>query len=154
MNERLSEALLRLPAHPSIAYRGMMASASPNTITVRAVLPSSLDPRRASENFTCDRLAAIATITGRAVAQLSRHPEEQEIAILPGTVLLPVGFVVVPGLDGDVVLLAEPGTAPDLPATSTELKQTVVEQVTAALGRPAVTILSPGRFAPQKNKPI
>ena len=149
MTQSLVEALMRLPAQPSITYRGMTASAANAAITVPTVLPSSLDPRYASENFTSERLAAIATITGRPIAQLSRHPEEQEVAILPGTVLLPVGFVAVPGLDNDVVLLAEPGTAPGLPATSAELKETVIQQVTAALGRSPVAVLSPGRFTPR-----
>jgi hypothetical protein len=127
----------------------MTASAPTVAITVPTVLPSSQDPRYASENFTAERLAAIATISGRLVAQLSRHPEEQEIAILPGMVLLPVGFVTVPGLDNDVVLLAEPGTAPGLPATSDELKETVMQQITVALGRSPVAVLSPGRFTPR-----
>jgi hypothetical protein len=66
---------------------------------------------------------------------------------------LQVGFVAVSGLDNDVVLLAEPGTAPGLPANSTELKQAVVQQITAALGRSPVTVFSPGRFA-ARGKPV
>jgi hypothetical protein len=102
----------------------------------------------ASENFTAERLAAIVTVSGRLIAPLLRHPDEQEIAILPGTLLLSVRTVAVPGLLNDVVLLAESGTAPDLASDSAELRQVVAQQITDALARPAVTIHSPGLFAP------
>jgi hypothetical protein len=115
-------------------------------------MPTSADPRVASENFTAERLAAIVTVSGRLIAPLSRHPDEQEIAILPGTLLLTVGSVAVPGLVNDVVLLAETGTAPGLPSDSAELRQVVTQQVTDALAKPAVTVHSPGRFAPPSAK--
>jgi hypothetical protein len=115
-------------------------------MTVSAVMPTSADPRFASENFTAERLTAIVTITGRFIGPLSRHPDEQEIAVLPGTLLLAVGSVPVPGLANEVVLLAETGTAPGLPNDSAELRVTVIRQVTYALAQPAVTIHSPGRF--------
>jgi hypothetical protein len=60
-------------------------------------MPTSADPRVASENFTAERLAAIVTVSGRLIAPLSRHPDEQEIAILPGTLLLAAGSVAVQG---------------------------------------------------------
>jgi hypothetical protein len=95
-------------------------------------------------------LAAFVTVTGRLIAPMSRHPDEQEIAILPGTLLLPVGTVAVPGLVNDVVLLAESGTAPGLPRDSTELRHVVIQQIAHALARPQETIHSPGRFAPPR----
>ncbi|WP_157516741.1 hypothetical protein [Mycobacterium sp. MS1601] len=113
------------------------------------MLPSSLSPRVASENFHAERLAAIVAITGRYIAPLSKHPDEQEIALLPGTVLLPVGSVAVDGLVNQVVLFAEPGEAPQLPAGPAELRDVVSQQVGAALRAPAVTIHSPGRFSPR-----
>jgi hypothetical protein len=91
------------------------------------------------------------TISGRFIAPLSRHPHEQEIAILPGTLLLAVGSVAVPGLVNDVVLLAETGTAPGLPNDSAELRQVVTTQVMDALAKPAVAINSPGRFFPPRG---
>jgi hypothetical protein len=118
------------------------------SFTLQAVLPTSTDPRVASENFTAQRLAAIVTISGRLVAPMSRHPEEHEIALLPGTLLLPVGSVTVDGLINDVVLLSETGTAPGLPADSGELRRTVTQQVMDALRQAAVTVYSPGRFTP------
>jgi hypothetical protein len=120
-------------------------------MTVSAVMPTSADPRVASENFTAELLAAIVTVSGRLIAPFSRHPDEQEIAILPGTLLLSVGSVSVPGLVNDVVLLAESGTAPGLPRDSTELRQVITQQVSDALTRPAVTVHSPGRFTPPQD---
>jgi hypothetical protein len=87
------------------------------------------------------------SITGRLVAPFARYREEQEIAMLPGTLLLLAGSVDVPGLPDSVVLLAEPGDAPGLPADSAALKQAVIEQITSAVARPAVTVNTPGRFA-------
>jgi hypothetical protein len=151
VTSNLVDTLSRLPAHPGITYRGMSGSAPHSAITVSALMPTSADPRVASENFTSERLAAIVTVSGRLIAPLSRHPDEQEIAILPGTLLLPVGSVSVPGLVNDVVLLAETGTAPGLPRDFVELRQTVVKQVNDALAEPAVIVRSPGRFTPPRN---
>src|SRR4029453_13038804 len=148
VTSNLVDTLSRLPATPGITYRGWSGPAPHTAMTVSAVMPTSADPRVASENFTAERLAAIVTITGRFIAPLSRHPDEQEVAILPGTLLLTVGSVAIPGLVNDVVLLAETGSAPGLPKDSAELRQVVTQQVTAALARPDVTIHSPGRFAP------
>jgi hypothetical protein len=144
----LVDTLSRLPASPGITYRGWSGPVPQSAMTVSAVMPTSSDARVASENFTSERLSAIVTVSGRLIAPLSRHPDEQEIAILPGTLLLSVGTVAVPGLVNDVVLLAESGSAPGLPSDSTELRQVVTQQITDALARPAVTIHSPGRFAP------
>jgi hypothetical protein len=153
MTSGLVDTLSRLPASPGITYRRLSGPAPQTATSVGAVMPTSADPRVASENFTAELLAAIVTVTGRLIAPMSRHPDEQEIAILPGTLLLFVGSVAVPGLTNDVVLLAETGTAPGLPADSTELRQVVTQQVTGALARPAVTVHSPGRFSPPRNIP-
>ncbi len=137
---------MALPATPSITYRGTSGAALNGAITIQGVLPTSVDPRVASENFTAERLAAIVTITGRYIAPMSRHPDDQEIALLPGTVLLPAGSMDVDGLGKPVVLLAEPGTAPGLPKDSEELREVVRNQVGSALGLPPVVVHSPGRF--------
>ncbi|MCV7416008.1 rhodanese-like domain-containing protein [Mycolicibacterium litorale] len=105
----------------------------------------------ASENFTSERVAAIVTMTGRSIAPMSRHPEELEIAILPGTLLLPAGAIAVPGLTNPVVLLTEKGWAPELPESRAELERTVIEHVTHAMAQPAVPIFSPGRFTPPRR---
>lgn len=147
----LADNLARLPATPGITYRGMAGPPPNSAFTLSAVLPTSADPRIASENFTSERIAAIVTITGRFIAPLSRNPSEMEIALLPGTLLLPVGFADVPGIENPVILLAEAGSAPGLPADGAELRQVVVERIAAALARPAVRITSPGRFTPSRS---
>lgn len=147
MAEDIVTTLSQLPAMAAITYRGMAGPRPNGSFTLSGILPTSMDPRVGSENFTADWLAAIVSITGRLVAPFARYQEEQEIAMLPGTLLLLVGSVDVPGLPDSVVLLAEPGDAPGLPADSAGLKQAVIEQITAALARPPVTVNTPGRFA-------
>lgn len=121
------------------------------SFVVSAVLPTSADPRIASENFQSDRIAAVVTVTGRSVAPLSRHPDEQEIAILPGTLLLPAGSVAVAGLSNPVLLLVETGWAPGLPADREELEGAITDKVASALAQSAVPIHSPGRFTPPRR---
>ena len=151
MTNSVVDTISQLPATPSVVYRGMSGAPPASSFTVAALLPTSADPRVASENFTSDRVAAIATVTGRSIAALSRHPEEQEVAILPGTLLLPVGEVDVPGLPKPVVLLAETGWAPGLPENKNELERTVIARVSDALARPPAEIHSPGRFSPPRS---
>jgi hypothetical protein len=143
------DTLSRLPATPAITYRGMSGPPANVAFTLSNVLPTSTDPRIATENFTAERVAAIVTVTGRFIGPLSRHPQDSEIALLPATLLIPVGSVAVDGLANDVVLLAETGTAPGLPADLAELKRIVNSQVGAALLREPVAVHSPGRFSPR-----
>ncbi|MUL49066.1 hypothetical protein FZI85_19760 [Mycobacterium sp. CBMA293] len=146
----IAETLAKLPATPGITYRGMSGAPARSAITLPHVLPTSADPRVATENFTAERVVAIFTITGRFIGPLSRYPDQMEVALLPATLLVPVGSIAVPGVANDVVLLAETGTAPGLPADLPELHRVVSAQVSAALQRPPVTIRSPGRFSPPR----
>ncbi|WP_396908139.1 SseB family protein [Mycolicibacterium sp.] len=122
--------------------------------TAPASLPTSADPRIASENFTSERVAAIVTVTGRYIGPMSRHPEEREVAILPATLKTPVGSMIVAGLANPVVLLTEPGHAPGLPPNQHELERVVREQITDALACPPAPTHSPGRFAPSAGPTI
>ncbi|WP_328352491.1 hypothetical protein OG976_19865 [Mycobacterium sp. NBC_00419] len=147
MTDDIVTTISRLPAMPAITYRGMAGPKPVRAFTLSEILPTSMDPRVASENFTAEWPAAIVSITGRLVAPFARYREEQEIAMQPGALLLPARSVEVPGVPGGVVLLAEPGDAPGLPADAAALKAAVVQQVSDALLRPDVAINSPGRFA-------
>ncbi|WP_234818097.1 SseB family protein [Mycolicibacterium sphagni] len=153
MADDILTTLSKLPATPAITFRGMTGAKPNASFTLSGIMPTSMDPRVASENFTTEWLAAIVSITGRLVAPLARYPQEQEIAMLPGTMLLVAGSAEVPGFPGGVVIWAEPGDGPGLPADSAALKETVVQQVTAALARPDIPINSPGRFATRVNAP-
>lgn len=147
MSADIAATLAKLPATPGITYRGLSGAPATSAITLTQVLPTSADPRVATENFTAERVVAIVTITGRFIGPLSRYPDQMEVALLPAALLVPVGSVAVPGIANDVVLLAETGTAPGLPADLPELKRVVSAQVSAALQRPPATIHSPGRFS-------
>ncbi|MEH3140743.1 MAG: hypothetical protein PGN37_11290 [Mycobacterium kyogaense] len=149
MTDDLVDQISRLPAIPGITYRGMIGAPPRYAITLSGLLPTSVNPRVASENFTSERVAAIATTSGRYIAPLSRHPDEMEVVLLPGTLLLPVGFVEVGRLENPVVLLEEPGSAPGLPANRIELQELVEQQIEAALASPPVSVHSPGRFTPR-----
>jgi hypothetical protein len=151
MTQSFVDAILALPATPGVTYRGT-SGAGMSAITLQAVLPTSADPRVASENFAADQLVAIVTITGRSIAQLARHPDEREIALLPGTILQPVGSVDIDGLAKPVALLAEPGAAPGLPDSSAELREVVRAAVVNALALPPAAIHSPGRFTPRQQR--
>lgn len=151
MSDTLTAAIAALPATPGISFRGMTGPPPARSFVVSAVLPTSADPRIASENFQSDRIAAVVTVTGRSVAPLSRHPDEQEIAILPGTLLLPAGSVAVAGLSNPVLLLVETGWAPGLPADREELEGAITDKVASALAQSAVPIHSPGRFTPPRR---
>jgi hypothetical protein len=151
MATSIVETLLKLPPSPGITYRGMSGAPPTTSFTLASVLPTSLDPRVATENFASERVAAIATATGRFIGPLSRHPGEQEVALLPATLLMPVGSVAVAGLTNEVVLLAEAGAEQGLPADLPELKRVVIEQVADAMRRDPVAVASPGRFSPARQ---
>ncbi|CAN5208312.1 hypothetical protein BH09ACT8_BH09ACT8_28930 [soil metagenome] len=150
MTQSFVDAILALPATPGVTFRGT-SGAGMSAITLQAVLPTSADPRVASENFAAEQLVAIVAITGRSIAQLARHPDEREVALLPGTILQPVGSVNVDGLAKPVLLLAEPVDAPALPGSSTELREVVRAAVAIALALPPVVVHSPGRFTPRRS---
>lgn len=151
MSADLVEQISRLPALAGITYRGMAGMPPRSALTVPGLLPTSVNPRVATENFTAERVAAIATSSGRFIGPLSRHPDEMETVLLPGTLLLPVGFVQVDGLEDPVILLEEPGSAPGLPANKAELQELVRRQVGTALALPPVPIYSPGRFTTPRS---
>lgn len=148
MPNTLADTIAELPTTPGITYRGMSGPPPNAAFTLAAILPTSANPRIASENFTSERLAAIVTVTGRSIAPLSRHPNELEISILPGTLLMPIGSITIPNLANPVVLLIETGWAPGLPENRDDLERLVVRQVTTAFAQPPIPISSPGRFTP------
>ncbi|MGV9799586.1 hypothetical protein ACWDTP_16195 [Mycobacterium sp. NPDC003449] len=147
----IADTLANLPAAPGITFRGMSGVPAPSAFTLATVLPTSMDPRVATENFTAERVVAIVTVTGRFIGPLSRHPDELEVALLPATLLVPVGSVAVAGVENEVVLLAETGTAPGLPEDLPDLESAVKERVREALLREPVIVRSPGRFAPMRG---
>lgn len=106
-----------------------------------------LFPRSSKFQVISARPDENGVMRSRYIAPLS-HPDEHEVALLPGTILLPVGSVNVEGLSNPVILLAEPGEAPQLPTGPADLRAAVVAQVRTAFAARAVPIHSPGRFTP------
>ncbi|THV43589.1 hypothetical protein [Glycomyces buryatensis] len=151
--------LAQMPKRPGLTFRGITGEPPAAVFRVPKVLPTSQDPRVASENFTADHLAAILTRTGRLVSRMSAHPNEREIVLLPGVLLQPIGTLAVPGLASELVILEEIGDALDgtantgpigqLPTGRDELLAHITAVVTFALDGPPVKIHSPGKFTPR-----
>lgn len=155
---RMLAGLERLPTRAAIAFRGMTLEtpALEGAVIIRTVVPTSRDPRVATENFTCKKLYAIAARPGRELGSFARYPEEAELVLLPGTALLPRHEIRLSDPDLTIQLLEElavpqegqMATAPlaELPATLEELAEHVTNIVTQAHTSGSVTITSPGKF--------
>jgi len=65
MYDDLTRQIARLPALPGITYRGMSGAPPTSAFTVSALLPTSTNPRVATENFIAKRVGAIVTVSGR-----------------------------------------------------------------------------------------
>jgi hypothetical protein len=69
------DARTQLPASPGNTYRGMSGPPATSAFTLSRVLPTSSDPRIATENFTAEGVVAIVSVTGRFIGPLSQHPD-------------------------------------------------------------------------------
>ena len=78
-----------------------------SVVVTTRITSTSLDPVVAREGEALDELFAIVGRTGRSLALLSAHAEEQEVVFLPGTALRPVGQVSVDGTGLTVHLIEE-----------------------------------------------
>lgn len=146
--------IAKLPPTPGLVYRGVPDDAEIITgMTITStVTTASSDPRVASDNFAHGRIFAIVARKARDVSGSSPHPEEGERVLLPGTVLVPVGQIMVDGMGATAQILEEvdPGAGragnSALPDTIDDLIDTVVRQVTKARRAEPVTLTSPGKF--------
>lgn len=153
---RFLEAVERLPPLAAVSYRGLPEGAAPpsETVITRGITATSLDPSVAAEGGAHRTLLAVVGRTGRALGPLSSRSQEQEVVLLPGAALAPVGSVDVEDVGIRVLLLEElvpPGTdaAPTdgLPASIEALVELVRAQVGAA-GRTGSGVLGPaGKYA-------
>lgn len=89
--ETLLSTLEQLPPHDGVVFRGCEARSHERwpgrAYVTEALLPTSRDPRVATENFTTDAVYAILSRTGRGIEQFSAARHEHEVVLLPGTVL-------------------------------------------------------------------
>ena len=67
----IAETLAKLPAAPGITYRGLSGAPATSAITLSQVMPTSADPRVATENFTAERVVAIRPGIGKTEGQRS-----------------------------------------------------------------------------------
>jgi hypothetical protein len=155
-SERLANFLAildRLPVQPGITWHGSGTdSRSTDVITTPGVLATSRDPRVATENFSVPFALALVSTSGRLIAPLSAHPEEQEVVVLPGTTFVRVaafefddprlGVTVYSEINPD----QEPGATSALPQDAESLERELrVQLVLAGLAEP-LQIASPGKF--------
>lgn len=153
MAQHFLAALEKLPPFTGLSFRGLAAGSPPPEVgLVVGALPTSRDPRVASENGTAPQLLALLHRTGRSLAEFSAHPAEGEVVVRPDTAWQRLLEVPVAGLAAPVLVLAEldPDGAP-MPATWPPTLEGVVAQVEAevarALAAGPVEIAVPGKFA-------
>lgn len=151
--------LAKLPYTTGLTFRGMPADAEPiyGTTITSLVTATSKDPRVASDNFAVDRMYAIVARKARDVAPFAEHPDEGELVLLPGTVLVPVGQIRVDGMGATVQIVEEvdPGAGRQglsagtsaLPETVDDLIDKVVRTVIKARRAEPVELTSPGKFS-------
>ena len=54
------------------------------------LVPTSRDPRVATDNFSTTGVYAVIGSRGRDIASISQHPQEQEVVFRPGSLFLPI----------------------------------------------------------------
>ena len=86
----LITALEKLPPFTGVTWRGA-PGALVRPIELPVPLPTSLDPRVASANFTVPTLWAVLAVAGRDIGPLSADPAAREVTLLPGSTLVPGG---------------------------------------------------------------
>jgi len=148
----LIRGLEKMPHWPGISFRG--ATAGDSFLTHAGVLVSqgltatSRDSRVATENFTTPGIYAFLGVHGRAIEQVSAHPEEREVVFLPGS-LFSVATTV--RYDTHVVTVVEELDLERDPDSPKSVLDDVLRDVAAHLqrDRDASTLLiaSPGKFA-------
>lgn len=142
-------ALSKLPPYRGLSYRGFSEAPSeePWSTVSPVVVPTSLDPRVATENFTAAGLYAILGRTGKELTRFSKHPEEREVVFAPGTIYKPVTRFDVDGLPVLLIEQIDPDRQPDEPGEDLDVvERKVQEAVRAARAEGPVGWVNPGKF--------
>ena len=130
-----------VPEFRGIVWRGA-AFQLWGPLQLTAPLPTSKDPRVASENFRSPYLHAIVACRGRDISALSGHPTEEEVVLLAGAVLTPVTAAC--RVEGHAVqVLREVGDHDDIIAPSHADLAPVLARARTAV---PVPVTSPHRF--------
>ena len=146
------DALVKLAPAPGISYAGVAAveSLPVGTATTAAIMPTSLDPRVATENFTVTDLVAVVGRSGRDITAFSARPQDEEVVLLPGTLLRPALRLEVEDLTVHVLeelsLVADAPAPESWPVGLDQLEQAVRSAVTTARASAPVEVGAPGKF--------
>jgi hypothetical protein len=155
--EQFMEIVRSLPRVQDLVFRGHPALATAvSPFVTNGLLPASQNPRVASENFTTPVLLCIVSANGRVLGPLSRQASDEEVVVLPGMLLNPLGQLQVGATT--VVVLDEVETSPAgswfeptrggrIPSTVEEILAYAESRVTQSMSSPAVAISSPGKFS-------
>ncbi len=145
-------AVAKLPPHAGLTYRGLADETDipSSPCGIRVLLATSRDPKVATANGKLPVLLAIVSRTGRALRELSAHPEEHEVVFLPGTVLVPVTSVDVGEVGVKLVLLDEAdvhGEAGHEVLDGAQLLGRAIADVYASHSRPRVASANLAKFS-------
>lgn len=88
----LIAALEKLPPFAGVTWRGA-PGALVRPLELPVPLPTSLDPRVASANFTVPVLWAVIAVAGREIWPISADRDAREVTLLPGSTLVAAGDV-------------------------------------------------------------
>ncbi|WP_435747291.1 ADP-ribosyltransferase domain-containing protein [Nocardioides sp. SYSU DS0663] len=154
-DERLTtflQGLAELPAYDGLCFRGRPVGSgfgrTGQVVVTTGITATSRDPRIATENFTSAGLYAVKSATGRAIEQLSSSPQQREVVLAPGSVLLVVDSARIGDLPLTIVeeldVHVPPGSAGTVDRD--ELRHAVARQVVAAQRRSDVPVDAPGKF--------
>ncbi|MHA3704257.1 hypothetical protein ACXR2U_18955 [Jatrophihabitans sp. YIM 134969] len=138
-----------IPSMPGMSFRGAGADwwEVGGTYVERGWLRSSRDPQIGTWNFAGDEVVALFGPSGRDVAGLTDHPEEQETVFLPGSRFTVVRRGDLQGLWVTVVHVHRDGDdTPPSPDVSDEVVR-VASVVARARTLPPAPPGRPGRFA-------
>jgi hypothetical protein len=110
--DALLSALDKLPPYRGLSYRGYAVPDGrlrPRTVMSGVLVPTSRNPRVATDNVATTGVHAVIGSRGRDLAAISRHPHEQEVVFRPGSQFLAIESVEVGGLEVATVEDVTPG---------------------------------------------
>jgi hypothetical protein len=149
--DALLSALDKLPPYRGLSYRGYAVPDGrlrPRTVMSGVLVPTSRDPRVATDNFATSGVYAVIGSRGRDLASISRHPQELEVVFRPGSLFLPIESFDVGGLEVAIIEELDPDRDPDeQPAfTLDQLKDQMRSAIEEARARTSVEDVTPGKF--------
>jgi hypothetical protein len=154
--EQFMEIVRSLPQVQDVVFRGHPElAAPPSPFVTTGIVPTSRNPRVATENFSTPVLLCIVSATGRVLGSLSRQSSDEEVVILPGRLLTPiaefsVGSALIVVLDeieaSPSGAWVEPSRVGNIPSETEAMMGYVRSRVEQSIAGASVSIVSPGKF--------